>query len=78
LSTIITKTGEQKTKRTVTLTDDSGYSLMATLWGEAAALPEVVVGSIIAVKGAKVSEYGGKSVNISSEHAKIVFNPKEE
>lgn len=45
--------------------DDSGVSLMATLWGDCASWTEVREGVIMAVKGARTSDYGGMSLNIS-------------
>jgi len=39
---------------------------MATLWGEMANM-ELGVGSIIAIKAARVSTYGGLSLNIADQ-----------
>jgi hypothetical protein len=36
------------------------------------------MGSIVAIKGVKVSDYGGKSLNIDSGSATIVVDPLEE
>ena len=68
-------TGEQRDKRTITLIDDSGIDIQATIWGEQASRSDIEVGSIIAIRGAKVSDYGGKSLNISDQ---IVVNPVQE
>ena len=56
-------TGENKDKRTITLCDDTGVSINATLWG-AAASQELQVGDVLACKAARVSDYGGKSLNL--------------
>jgi replication factor A1 len=69
--------GEMRDKRTVTLTDDSGLSLMATFWGEVAQMNGLEIGSILAIKGAKVSEYGGKSLNVSNDST-LELNPDEQ
>jgi len=61
-------------KRTVTVTDDTGVSIMATLWGDCANNEKLKEGSIIAIKGAKVSDYGGKSLNIDN-NCFMVINP---
>ena len=53
-------------KRNISLADDTGLSLGATFWGELGNL-DLQVGQILAIKGAKVSDYGGKSLNISNE-----------
>lgn len=58
-------TGEMRDRRSLTLGDESGNSVMATLWGEAATDRTFAPGLVIACKGAKVSDYGGKSLNVS-------------
>ena len=73
----IRSTGELRDKRTITVSDDSGVSIMATLWGEIAGDEKITVGQIIAAKGVKVSEYGGKSLNIDSGCV-LEFSPQEE
>jgi hypothetical protein len=49
---------------------------MATFWGESAQMDGLEIGNILAIKGAKVSEYGGKSLNISSD-CTMELNPDE-
>lgn len=62
-------------RRQVTLCDDNGISLMATLWGTLAHARQIIAGTVMAIKGAKVSDYGGKSLNISEQACVIQFNP---
>lgn len=57
--------------------DDTGYELNATMWGEICSM-EINQGQIIAVKGAGVSEYGGKSLNLSNDSSLIQVDPEEE
>lgn len=45
---------------------------MATLWGTLARSPGLEVGAVICSKGARVSTYGGKSLNISDD---LLINP---
>lgn len=52
-------------RRQVSIGDESGLSMMATLWGPLASSENVEIGKVMAIKGAKVSDYGGKSLNIS-------------
>lgn len=52
-------------------------SLMATLWGGLASDARVVPGAVLAIKGAKVSDYGGKSLNVSQEQCTMEFDPKD-
>jgi|TARA_B110000285_G_C15099052_1_gene603863 hypothetical protein len=67
-------TGEYKDKRTITLCDDTGVSINATLWGETASV-ELQVGDILACKAARVSDYGGKSLNLGDDN---IVNPAGE
>lgn len=53
-------------------------SLMATLWGELAKDSDIQPGTVIAVKGAKVSDFGGKSLNISKDTCTMEFDPKDQ
>ena len=48
----------------MTLADDTGVSIKASIFGEEALRTDLVVGAIIAVKEAKVSDYGGKSLTM--------------
>ena len=45
-----------------------GVSIMATLWAELAN-QDYQVGEILVIKGAKISEYGGKSLNVDASQA---------
>lgn len=69
-------TGEMRDRRQIALGDESGLSMMATLWGDLAKNEKVQIGTVMAIKGAKVSDYGGKSLNISDSQCHIEFNPK--
>ena len=42
-----------KDKRTLTIADDTGVSVMATMWGEISQT-DIQEGTIVAIKGAKV------------------------
>jgi len=59
-------TNRQVSKRDVTLLDRSEKSIRATLWGDLAEKFEEHVGNnpVLALKGVKVSEYGGRSLSI--------------
>ncbi|SPQ96570.1 unnamed protein product (mitochondrion) [Plasmodiophora brassicae] len=65
-STIVSKTTQREmTKRSVTLVDTSNASVELTLWGNAATTnDETVLGGnpIVAIKGCKVSDFGGRSL----------------
>lgn len=66
---------EYKDKLTFTLADETNVSINATIWGERAHDQRFVTGLIIAVKGAKISTFGGKSINIG-DNCEIQFQPK--
>lgn len=58
------KAGGTKPRRNVTLFDDSGVSCRLTIWGEKASL-EWNQGSVMLAKSAKLSDFGGRSLNTS-------------
>ncbi|TVY35706.1 Replication factor A protein [Lachnellula subtilissima] len=53
-------------KREITLVDQSGYSVKLTVWGKLATSFDANPESIIAFKGAKVSDFGGRSLSLLS------------
>jgi len=62
-SKIMTKAGREATKRTATLSDDSGNSIEVTLWGgQATDFPEGGE-PVVAIKGLRVTEWNQKSLN---------------
>jgi replication factor A1 len=61
-------------KRELTLCDDSGYSVRLTVWGKTATTFEAQPESIIAFKGAKVSDFNGKSLSLLSSGS-MNFDP---
>lgn len=62
---------------TITISDDTNISISATIWGEGCKDERYVKGCIIAVKGARISDYGGKSLNIG-DSCIIEFNAQGE
>ena len=58
-----------KDKRTLQLVDETGLQIQLTLWGNNATRLELAEGRVFAVKGARVSDYGGKSLNAGDEHS---------
>lgn len=50
--------------------DNTQKSISLTLWGEEACKKcQMVVGDIMGVKAARCSEFGGRSLNASDDHA---------
>lgn len=61
-------------KRELTLVDNTGFSVRLTIWGNTATSFDVMPESVIAFKGVKVSDYGGRSLSLLSSGTMAV-NP---
>ena len=60
------------------MVDDSGRSIQCTLWGEqATSFDESNVGSVIALKGASLSDFNGKTLSIGRD-TDVAWNLREE
>ncbi|KAB8346326.1 hypothetical protein FH972_023370 [Carpinus fangiana] len=59
-------------KRELTLVDNTGYSVRLTIWGNAAQSFDVREESVIAFKGVKVSDFGGRSLSLLSSGSMTV------
>jgi len=64
-----------KQKLTLTIADESLLKISLTLWGNNASKLCYELGSVLAIKGAKISDYGGKSLNAGDEHSQLSINP---
>ncbi|KAI8725264.1 Replication protein A subunit [Fusarium sp. LHS14.1] len=60
------KDGRPFQKRELTLVDDTGYSVRVTVWGKIANSFDAPAESVVAFKGTKVSDFGGKSLSLLS------------
>lgn len=60
------KDGRPFSKRELTLVDDTGFSVRVTVWGKTANSFDVPTESVVAFKGTKVSDFGGKSLSLLS------------
>ena len=54
--------------------DESKLRIGLTLWGENASKEGLFDGNIIALRGAKVSDYGGKSLNSGWDNNSVMIN----
>lgn len=64
-SQIISKTTSKPyDKRDLTLVDNTGYSVKLTIWGDTAQKFDVMPESVVAFKGLKVSDFGGRSLSL--------------
>lgn len=60
----------------MTIVDDSKCSIVASLWGEMCGKTlNLHPKDIITIKGAKISDFGGKSINVASDHSELIINP---
>lgn len=77
--TVNLRSGQQKVRKYVTLIDDSSYSISLTLWGDMCERSSALkIGDVLAVKGARVSEFGGKSLNAADDHSVLFINMNHE
>lgn len=53
-------------KRELTLVDNTGFSVRLTIWGKTAQTFDAPMESVIAFKGVKVSDFGGRSLSLLS------------
>ncbi|KAF2134639.1 replication protein-like protein A 70 kDa DNA-binding subunit [Dothidotthia symphoricarpi CBS 119687] len=73
INTITSKTTNKDfSKRELTLADDSQTSVRLTIWGKTAESFEAPLESIIAFKGVKVSDFGGRSLSLLSSGTMMV------
>lgn len=70
--TVNLRKGSSKVRKYVTLIDDSGFAISLTLWATMCdRITTDDIHKIIAVKGARVSEFGGKSLNAADDHSSL-------
>jgi len=67
------KSGVSKVRKYITLADQSMCSISLTLWGNemCTRMDGLRVGQILAVKSARISDFGGKSLNAADDHASL-------
>lgn len=71
---LTTKSNREVSKRTLSLMDMSGKLVTATLWGEEAEKFDGSGQPIVAIKGAKLSDFGGRSLSASFSST-LMINP---
>ncbi|KAM6932268.1 replication protein A 70 kDa DNA-binding subunit isoform 2-T2 [Lycodopsis pacificus] len=69
-----TKSNKEMSKRTVNLMDMSGKLVTVTLWGEEAEKFDGSTQPIVAIKGAKLSDFGGRSLSATFS-SNMMINP---
>jgi replication factor A1 len=61
--------GVQKDRRNITLIDETG-KIQVSLWSRNATM-KYTEGDVVAIRGARVSDYQGKSLNSGDEHSQV-------
>uniref|UniRef100_A0AAQ6AKG1 Replication protein A subunit n=1 Tax=Amphiprion ocellaris TaxID=80972 RepID=A0AAQ6AKG1_AMPOC len=74
MTRLTTKTNREVSKRTLNLIDMSGKVVTVTLWGEEAEKFDGSGQPILAIKAAKLSDFGGRSLS-ASFNSTIMINP---
>ncbi|KAJ9228549.1 hypothetical protein DTO271D3_3748 [Paecilomyces variotii] len=78
-SQIISKTTSKPyDKRELTLVDNTGFSVRLTVWGSTATEFSAAPESVIAFKGVKVSDFGGRSLSLLSSGSMTIDPDIEE
>jgi len=73
VDTIVSKTTSKPyEKRDLTIVDDTGYSVRLTIWGKTANAFDANPESIVAFKGAKVGDFGGRNLSLLSSGSMTV------
>ena len=65
-------------KRELTLVDNTGFSVRLTVWGTTATEFSAIPESVIAFKGVKVSDFGGRSLSLLSSGSMTIDPDIEE
>jgi len=76
VSSIQTKSGDRRDKREVKLADESKAMINITLWGDVCHKNDFALGTLVALKSCRVSEFGGRSCNASSNEQDIILDVK--
>ena len=70
------RAGREKPRRYVKIIDDSHSSIELAIWGDLCKkVDEYGQGDVLALKGGRISEYGGKTINVADDHSNIILNP---
>lgn len=71
----IKQSGAVKDRRNIIIADESSLSIQISLWGTNAHNASYVIGQVVALRGARVSDYNGKSLNSGDEHSQMFIDP---
>ncbi|CCE65289.1 hypothetical protein TPHA_0K01560 [Tetrapisispora phaffii CBS 4417] len=72
---LVSKAGKKFDRRDITIVDDTSYSISVGLWNQQATDFNLPEGSIVAIKGVRVSDFGGKSLSMGFSST-LIPNPE--
>lgn len=72
---LTSKTGKKFDRRDITIVDDSNYSITVGLWNQLALDFNLPEGSVVAIKGVRISDFGGKSLTMGF-NSTLIANPE--
>lgn len=72
---LTSKAGKKFDRRDIVIVDDSNFSITVGLWNQLAVDFNLPEGSVVAVKGVRVSDFGGKSLTMGFSST-LVPNPE--
>ncbi|XP_068600765.1 replication protein A 70 kDa DNA-binding subunit-like [Brachionichthys hirsutus] len=75
VSRVVTKTSKEISKRALNLVDPTGKGVVATLWREEAERFDSSGQPVVAIKGARLSDFAGRSVSALYSSA-VMVNPE--
>ena len=72
------KSGMQKDRRNIVIVDEGCTEIVVSLWVKNAKRERFNIkeGQVVAIKGTRVSDYSGKTLNSGDEHSQIFVEPK--
>jgi replication factor A1 len=62
----VKNSGSERERKNIVIVDDSNLAITASLWGKHAQM-SLLEGELVALKGARVSDYNGKSLNVGDD-----------
>ena len=72
----IKQSGAVKDRRNICIADESNLSIQVSLWGANARKEGYGDGQVMALRGARVSDYNCKSLNSGDEHSQMFIDPE--
>lgn len=69
------KAGKKFDRRDITIVDDSGFAITVGLWNQQALDFNLPEGSLVAIKGVRVSDFGGKTLSMGF-NSTLLPNPE--